>query len=100
MIETKRSSRIGKLREYYLNNSPMSINKNLVCWKCHRSLMLYNEGWARSEWSSDTVRLRRSAAEAYMLENTRPIIIPGELIVGQPDLSDFSDDEEKSMTNI
>ena len=45
MIETKRSSRIGKLREYYLNNSPMSINKNLVCWKCHRSLMLYNEGW-------------------------------------------------------
>ena len=30
-----------------------------------------------------------------MLENTRPIIIPGELIVGQPDLSDFSDDEEK-----
>lgn len=95
MIETKRSSRIEKLREYYLNNSPMSINKNLVCWKCHRSLMLYNEGWERSEISADTVRLRRSAAEAYMLENTRPIIIPGELIVGQPDLSDFSDDEEK-----
>ena len=95
MIETKRSSRIGKLREYYLNNSPMSINKKLVCWKCHRSLMLYNEGWERSEISADTVRLRRSAAEAYMLENTRPIIIPGELIVGQPDFSDFSDDEEK-----
>ena len=95
MIETKRSSRIGKLREYYLNNSPMSINKKLVCWKCHRSLMLYNEGWEKSAWSADTVRLRRSAAEAYLLENTRPSIIPRELIVGQPDLSDFSDDEEE-----
>ena len=95
MIITERTSRIEKLREYYLNNSPMSINKNLVCWKCHRSLMLYNEGWEMNAWSADTIRLRRSAAEAYMLENTRPIIIPGELIVGQPDFSDFSDDEKK-----
>ena len=94
MIETERSSRIEELREYYLNNSPMSINKNLVCWKCHRSLMLYNEGWEKSAWSADTVRLRRSAAEAYMLENTTPIIIPGELIVGQPDFSYFSDEEK------
>lgn len=94
MIETERSSRIEKLREYYLNNSPMSLNKNLVCWKCHRSLMLYIEGWEKNAWSADTVRLRRSAAEAYMLENTKPIIIPGELIVGQPDFSDFSDEEK------
>ena len=94
MIKTERSSRIEKLREYYLNNSPMSINKNLVCWKCHRSLMLYIEGWEKNAWSADTVRLRRSAAEAYMLENTKPIIIPGELIVGQPDFSDFSDEEK------
>ena len=64
MIETERSSRIEKLREYYLNNSPMSLNKNLVCWKCHRSLMLYFEGWEKSASTAETVRLRRSAAEA------------------------------------
>lgn len=93
MIE--RSPRIEKLREYYLNNSPMSVNKDLVCWKCHRSPMLYNESWEKSAWSTDTARLRRSAAEAYMLKNTRPVIIPGELIVGQPDFSDFSDEEQK-----
>ena len=56
--------------------------------------MLYNEGWEKNAWSADTVRLRRSAAEAYMLENTKPVIIPGELIVGQPDFSDFSNEEK------
>lgn len=95
MIDVKRSLRVEKLRKYYLENSKMVTDENIFCWKCHRSLMLYVEGWEKNAWNTDTARIRRSAAEAYMLENTKPIIIPGELIVGQPCFDDFSEEEEK-----
>ena len=95
MINVKRSLRVEKLRKYYLENSKMVTDENIFCWKCHRSLMLYVEGWEKNAWNTDTARIRRSAAEAYMLENTKPIIIPGELIVGQPCFDDFSEEEEK-----
>lgn len=91
----KKSERVARLREYYLTHSKMSLDKGLVCWKCHRSLMLYIEGWEANVWNTDTARLRRSAAEAHMLANTRPIILPGELIVGQPDFTDFTPKEEQ-----
>lgn len=94
MYFPKRTQRVERLREYYLTNSKMSVDKNLVCWKCHRSLMLYVEGWEKNAYNTDTARMRRSAAEAYMLEHTQPVIIPGELIVGQPDFEDFSADEQ------
>lgn len=90
----KKSDRISRLREYYLNNSPMSVNKELVCWKCHHSLRLYIEGWMKSE-EAETTRMRRSMAEAYMLEHTKPVIEPDELIVGQPNFTPFTDDEQK-----
>lgn len=95
MKEIKKTERIENLRNYYLNNSKMSTNKELACWKCHRSLMLYVEGMEKTAWTTDTTRIRRSAAEAYMLEHTRPVIIPGELIVGQPCFDDFSPEEEE-----
>lgn len=90
----EKSERISKLREYYLNNSKMAIDKDIVCWKCHRSLKLYIEGWEKYAWTTDTVRMRRSLAEAHMLENTIPVIVPGELIVGQPCFDDFSKEEK------
>ncbi len=95
MLNVKKSLRVNRLREYYLKNSKMANDSKIVCWKCHRSLMLYVEGWEKSAGTADTVRIRRSEAEAYMLENTRPIIIPGELIVGQPCFDDFSEEESK-----
>lgn len=94
MKTTNKTIRVEKLRDYYLNNSKMSTNKDLVCWKCHRSLMLYIEGWEKNMHTAATSRIRRSLAEAYMLEHTRPVIIPGELIVGQPCFDDFSSDEK------
>ena len=96
----KKTLRIDKLRNFYLNNSPMSVNKDLTCWKCHRSLMLYVKGWNEAFEKADTLRIRRSYAEAYMLKNTKPIIIPGELIVGQPNLEPFSENEQKEYDAI
>ena len=78
MYITKKPERINKLRDYYRNNSKMVTDENVVCWKCHRSLMLYLEGWEKNVCNTDTARIRRSAAESYMLENTKPVIIPGE----------------------
>lgn len=95
MGKMNKTERIEKLRAYYLNNSKMSTNKELVPWKCHRSLMLYVEGWKKNRWNTETVRVRRSAAEKYMLENTKPVIIPGELIVGQPCFDDFTSEEKE-----
>ncbi len=96
----QKSLRIDRLRDYYLNNSAMSVNKDLTCWKCHRSLMLYVQGWTEALEKADTLRIRRSYAEAYMLKNTKPIIIPGELIVGQPNFEQFSHDEKKEYEEV
>lgn len=94
MKKIEKSPRINELRSYYLKYSKMSTDKNIACWKCHRSLKLYIEGWEKNAWNTDTARIRRSAAEAYMLEHTIPVIIPGELIVGQPCFDDFSETEQ------
>lgn len=90
-----KTARVEKLRDYYLKNSKMSTDIDVAFWKCHRSLMLYVDGWEKNVHTAATARIRRSLAEAYMLENTRPVIIPGELIVGQPCFDDFSPEEEK-----
>ena len=93
------SERIPRLREFYLNNSPMATNRDFAPWKCHRSILLYLEGYEL--WRNEpTLRLRRARAEAYMLEHTRPIIIRGELIVGQPDLTPFSDEEKDRFDSL
>lgn len=92
MIQTKRTERVKKLREYYLENSaPAQIRFG----KTLHALMLYIEGWEKNAYSTNTTRIRRSAAEAYMLEHTKPVIIPGQLIVGQPNFEDFSEEEKQ-----
>lgn len=90
------SERIPRLRAYYLTHAQMAVDRELVPWKCRRSLLLYREGWADAG-NAPTVRLRRSYAEAYLLRNTVPVLFPEDLIVGQPDFSPFSDDEKERM---
>ena len=92
-FNTPKTERITFLKDYYLNNSPMVLNRDLMPWKCHKSLYLYVEGWVKNS-SAPTVRLRRSMAEAYMLENMKPVICKKELLAGQPDFSPFEPDEQ------
>ncbi len=93
MFDTPKTERITFLKDYYLNNSQMVLNRDLVPWKCHKSLYLYVEGWVKNTGAS-TIRLRRSMAEAYMLKNIKSVICNKELIVGQPDFSPFEPDEQ------
>lgn len=99
ILNVKRRDRIEKLKEYYRTNSKMVTDPSVVFYKCHRSLKLYIEGWKESIHLTDTARMRRSMAEKFMLENTNPVIIPGELIVGQPDFADFTQEELKKYEN-
>lgn len=92
----KSTRRVEKLREYYLKNSPRIFHPGLTENKDHRALLLFLEGWRRSKSTAATTRIRKSMAEAYMLENTVPIIIPDELIVGQPDFREFNEEEQKA----
>ena len=94
IMNIKATERVKRLRKYYLENSPMSVNREFAPWLCHRSLLLYQEGFEAARGKADTLRIRRSMAEKHLLENTLPVIVDGELIVGQPDLSDFSAEEQ------
>ena len=67
------TERITFLKNYYLNNSQMVLNRSLVPWKCHKSLYFYVEGWLISAYAP-TVRIRRSLAEAHMLKNITTVI--------------------------
>lgn len=88
------SKRVTDLRNYYLEDEPR-FRKLIDNTRKHRALMLYLEGWRRCKANPlvATTRLRKSYAEKYMLENTVPNISPGELIVGKPDLRDFTPEE-------
>ncbi len=92
----QKSERIDYLKNYYLTNSQMVLNRALVPWKCHKSRYLYTEGWIECKEAS-TLRLRRSMAEAYMLKNMKPVICDRELIVGQPDFSPFTEEEAEKF---
>lgn len=87
------SKRIRTLRKYYLENSPMVLDRTLVPWKCSHSARLYTQGYLENA-AAPTLRLRRAEAERFLLEHTRPVICPGELIVGQPDFSPFTPEEQ------
>ena len=89
---TAPSERVKKLRKYYSENSAMVLDRTLAPWKCSHSRLLYVEGWAKNA-DAPTVVFRRSMAEKYMLENTKPVICTGELIVGQPNFAAFNKDE-------
>lgn len=89
------TERVGSLREYYVADEPR-IRRLIGDTRCHRAYMLYLEGWKKYKGNERvaTTRMRKSYAEAYMLEHTMPNITPGELIVGKPDLRELSEEEK------
>lgn len=99
--EIKATDRIKKLREYYITNSPMCVNRDLTPWHCQRTRLLYLEGFEKADWyKAKTLRIRYSLAERFLLENLTPVIIPGELIVGQPYLAPFTEEEKKKYDEL
>lgn len=94
-----KTERIAKLREAYLK-SPVATETNPYVDKKYRKFCTgdrwmtlgYLRGWQKHA-DADTVRLRTSYAEAEELYEAKPVIIDGELLVGQPYLPEYSDEE-------
>jgi len=89
------TQRIRDLRAYYTEHAPVAV-EGIAPWKMHRTRLLYVRGW-RENRNALTTLLRRAAAERYLLEHMEPIIDPGELLVGQPDLHPFNEEEQKEF---
>lgn len=94
---TAPTDRIRQLRALYLD-SPM-MTKNLSFHHSGRQQILWLKGYIEAGYA-DTSRLRRAYAEAYVLQHMRPVINEGELIVGLPDFSELTDDEQRELAHL
>jgi formate C-acetyltransferase len=83
-----------KLREKILQ-CPMMSELPCHTWGPRRGLLLA-EGWIASA-DQPTTRLRRAASQAYRLDHTAPVIGEHELIVGCPDHSELTADEQQRL---
>ncbi len=77
----------------YMQKHPFSSTFGFCLQK---QRLLYAKGWEKNGIAY-TTRLRRAKATAYVLENMPVIIDEDELIVGKPDLSELSAEEEQEL---
>lgn len=100
------TARIKMLRNYYLTYAPMAVGEGRELHGDYPNYgtrqLLFTEGWLENVNAGNT-RLRYSLAEAYMLKHTRPVIVPGELLVGQPDMdwpSRYTPEKRKELKDL
>ena len=94
MNEYTVTPRVEALRKAYLN-SEMARCK-LSYERARRMSLLYKQGWNTYPDVVDPI-LRRAYADAFLLDYMAPVIVAGELIVGQPDFSPLTSEEETAM---
>lgn len=94
--------RIVKIRELYRNDveTPTKFeNFNHQTLRVSRAAYLFAEGWLKFSQKT-TTRIRRACAEAYVLDKMQPIINDDELIVGCPDFTPLTPDEQLLKENF
>ena len=91
MKEYPITPRTEKLREAYMNCE--MAKHRLFYGRARRMRLLYVRGWRKYADAENTI-LRKALADAYLLDNLEPVIVDGELILGQPDFSPLSPEEE------
>ena len=94
MKEYPITSRTKALREKYMNSEMMRCK--LSYGRARRMQLLYIQGWNAYAEIKNPI-LRRAYADAYLLDNMVPVIVDGELIVGQPDFSPLTPEEEEAV---
>lgn len=100
------TQRVKDLRKEYLTNSPMAVGEGRERHHDYPNYgtrcLLFTEGWLKNKNAGNT-KMRFSAATAYQIENTLPVITPGELIVGQPDMdwtSRYTPEQREELKHI
>ena len=91
------TSRIEKLREQTFR-CPMMAYLPVHSQGLRRELLL-TEGWIKSA-AQPTTRLRRAAAQAYRMDHMGVVLNDHELIVGCPDFSALSEDEQERFDQV
>jgi len=84
------TARVEALRAAYMD-SEMARCK-LSYSRARRMKLLYRRGWNAHPEIENPI-LRRAFADAYLLDHMTPVIVDGELIVGQPDFSPLTSEE-------
>ena len=88
------TDRVAMLREQSCQ-SPMMSESVPRGWGARRDLLLL-EGWIAAA-GQPTARLRRSSSRAYRIDHDSVVISDHELIVGCPDLSPLTEDEQARL---
>lgn len=95
----KATMRINDLREAYLQG-PLQTQTHSFYYSGDRWMTLpFLEGWLKYRDEPTTV-LRRAKTEAYVLDCYKPIILDGELIVGQMDHQVLTDEEQARFDHL
>jgi len=89
--------RVEMLREQAFQ-SPMMAQVPIHSQGLRRELLL-TEGWIAAA-AQPTTRLRRAASQAYCMDHMRVVINDHELIVGCPDFSDLTEDEQTRFDQV
>lgn len=86
-LSAKAKARIARLRDHALNTYPSGIRSahQNYCWLV---------GWLNNTWCGSTLH-RHGLAQAAIYENLIPVIDPGELIVGKPDYSPLTPEQQE-----
>ncbi len=87
---TQSTPRVVQLREHALLHS-----RPTGCFG-ERGELLRCRGWLDSRGASSNI-VRRARTKAAMLRHAQPAIDPGELIVGKPDPSPLTSDEQREL---
>ena len=94
MLEFKITERVKSLRETYLNSE--FVKNRLDYNRARRMKLYYRRGFAQHR-GVENVILRRALADAYLLDRMEPVLVDGELIVGQPDFSPLTEAEAEEL---
>ena len=113
-ISDEQIQRIKNLREFY--HSQPVYTQHLSYNRVLRQRLNYMRGYIYAEQNASirpatskesytkkvayTTRLRRAYAEAYILRNMEPMISDNELIVGRPDYTPLTDNEQKEYDEL
>jgi len=90
--------RCRRLRTLY--KSEPVFKENLYYQRVRRQRLNYMRAMTRQDDGAYTARLRRAYAEAAVLDDMAPVIHPDELIVGLPDVSPLTPEEQAEYAQL
>lgn len=114
MLSREQLERIQKLHEFYMSEpvferhvgytrvlrQRLNFMRGYINVPCNASIRPATDKAAYHKKVAYTARLRRAYAEAHILNNMEPMINENELIVGRPDYTPLTEEEQKEYDEL